>query len=73
MLQKSNFNMKKLKKEIRQSDIFSYLASVGYLPRWCVFFLDMLLASIAFWISTSIGTSMFHYGTVSDNNITLSY
>lgn len=73
MQQKSNFNMKKLKKEIRQSDIFSHLASVGYLPRWCVFFLDLLLVSIAFWISMGIGTSMFHYGTASENTIILSY
>ena len=65
--------MKKLKNDIRQSDIFSHLASVGYLPRWCVLFIDLLLVSIAFWISMGIGTSMFHYGEISPETTTLRY
>ena len=73
MSNKSNFNMKNLKNDIRQSDIFSHLASVGYLPRWCVLFIDLLLVSIAFWISMGIGTSMFHYGEISPETTTLRY
>ena len=65
--------MKTLKKEIRQSDIFSHLASAGYLPRWCVLFIDLLLVSIAFWISLGIGTSMFHYGSSTVSTTTLKY
>ena len=73
MSHKSNFNMKKLKNDIRQSDIFSHLASVGYLPRWCVLFIDLLLVSIAFWIGIGIGTSMFHYGAISSDITSLKY
>ena len=73
MSNKSNFNMKKLKNDIRQSDIFSHLASVGYLPRWCVLFIDLLLVSIAFWIGIGIGTSMFHYGAISSDITSLKY
>ena len=65
--------MKKLKNDIRQSDIFSHLASVGYLPRWCVLFIDLLLVSIAFWIGIGIGTSMFHYGAISSDITSLKY
>ena len=65
--------MKKLKNDIRQSDIFSHLASVGYLPRWCVLFIDLLLVSIAFWIGIGIGTSMFHYGAISSDTTSLKY
>ena len=73
MSHKSNFNMKKLKNDIRQSDIFSHLDSVGYLPRWCVLFIDLLLVSIAFWIGIGIGTSMFHYGAISSDITSLKY
>ena len=73
MSNKSNFNMKKLKNDIRQSDIFSHLVSVGYLPRWCVLFIDLLLVSIAFWIGIGIGTSMFHYGAISSDITSLKY
>lgn len=62
MLNQSKMYMTKIKKEIRQSDIFSHLASAAYLPRWCVLFIDLLLVSIAFLISLSIGTNLFNYG-----------
>ena len=34
---------------------------MGYLPRWGVLFLDLLLCTIAFWISVWIGSSYFNY------------
>ena len=34
---------------------------MGYLPRWGVLFLDLLLCTIAFWISAWIGSSYFNY------------
>ena len=37
----------------------------GYLPRWGVLFLDLLLCTIAFWISAWIGSNYFSYS--SDN------
>lgn len=38
---------------------------MGYLPRWGVLLLDLLLCTIAFWISVWIGSSYFNYA--SDN------
>ncbi len=38
---------------------------MGYLPRWGVLLLDLLLCTIAFWISAWIGSSYFNYA--SDN------
>ncbi|MBR4499843.1 MAG: polysaccharide biosynthesis protein [Paludibacteraceae bacterium] len=34
---------------------------MGYLPRWGVLLLDLLLCTIAFWISVWIGSSYFNY------------
>lgn len=34
---------------------------MGYLPRWGVLLLDLLLCTIAFWISAWIGSSYFNY------------
>ncbi len=48
-------------KEIKQSDIFSHLSSIGYLPRWCVLLLDLMTCTLGYWVSIWIGTSLFHY------------
>ena len=50
-----------LLKELKQSDIFSHMSSMGYLPRWCVLLLDLMLCSLGYWLSIWIGTSLFHY------------
>lgn len=42
---------------------------VGYLPRWGVLLLDLLLCTIAFWLSVWIGSSYFNY---SSENLMLS-
>ena len=34
---------------------------IGYLPRWSVLLLDMLLCTIAFWLSVWIGGGFFNY------------
>ena len=34
---------------------------IGYLPRWCILLLDMLLCTIAYWLSVWIGSGMFNY------------
>lgn len=47
--------------DIRQSDIFSHLTAMQYLPRWSVLLLDLLLCTIAFAISYAIGASIFNY------------
>ncbi len=36
---------------------------MGYLPRWGVLLLDLLLCTIAFWISVWIGSSYFNYAS----------
>lgn len=48
-------------KNIRKSDIFSRCIKMGYLPRWGVLLLDLLLVLIAFSISIVIGSSLLHY------------
>ena len=37
-----------------------------YLPRWAVLFLDLLLCTIAFWLSTWIGRNLFFYNSTND-------
>ena len=37
------------------------IKEIGYLPRWCILLLDMLLCTIAFWLSVWIGSGMFNY------------
>lgn len=39
--------------------------SFDYLPRWGVLLLDLLLCTIAFWLSVWIGRSLFSYGSES--------
>ena len=50
--------------ELHNSDVFSHLASANYLPRWCVLLIDVLLCSIAYWVSILIGNGIFSYGFV---------
>ena len=52
--------MKRMK-DVRKSDIFSRCIKMGYLPRWGVLLLDLLLVLIAFSISIVIGSSLLHY------------
>ena len=33
----------------------------GYLPRWGVLLIDLLLCSTAFWLSVWVGSGFFHY------------
>ena len=52
-------------KELLRSDIFSHLPAIGYVPRWSVLLFDMLLCTIAFWLSVWIGSGVFNYQTES--------
>lgn len=47
---------------LNQSDIFSHFSSMGYLPRWGVLLIDLLLCIVAFAISYLIGSGVFTYG-----------
>lgn len=51
----------KLIKEIRQSDIFSHIFDLNYLPRWCVLLMDCTLCAIAYFLSYWIGSGVFRY------------
>ena len=57
--------------ELKSSDIFSHVASFGYLPRWCVLLVDMLLCTMAFWLSTWIGTGVFSYQEIGSSTLHL--
>lgn len=51
------------KTTLLQSDIFSHLSSMGYLPRWGVLLMDLFLSTIAFAMSYLIGMGIFKYGS----------
>ena len=53
--------MKNDLRELRKSDMFSHIPQLSYLPRWGVLLLDLLLCSLAFWVSVWIGEGSFHY------------
>ena len=54
-MRKNNLN------ELRSSDIFSHIPQVTYLPRWGVLLMDVMLCTIAFWISVWVGSGFLNY------------
>ena len=56
-------------KELMSSDTFSHLPNANYLPRWVVLFIDLLLCTVAFWLSVWIGTGVFDYYKISYNDM----
>ena len=58
-------------KEIQRSDIFSHIPQMSYLPRWGVLLMDMMLCTIAFWLSVWVGSGFFHYPTYGTPMISL--
>lgn len=54
--------MKKINmNELRNSDIFSHIPQMSYLPRWGVLLMDTMLCIIAFWLSVWVGSGFFDY------------
>jgi len=49
------------KNDVLQSDIFSHLPQMNYLPRWGVLLLDLMLCAIAFWFSIWVGSDFLKY------------
>lgn len=47
---------------LSQSDIFSHLSSMRYLPHWAILMIDLFLCTIAYIISYFIGQGLFNYG-----------
>ena len=52
--------MKRMK-DISKSDMFSHRINIGYLPRWGVLLLDLLIVLIAFVVSYMIGSQILTY------------
>lgn len=52
--------MKRMK-DISKSDMFSHWINIGYLPRWGVLLLDLLIVLIAFVVSYMIGSQILTY------------
>ena len=42
------------------------IQDIGYMPRWSILLLDLLLCTVAFWLSVWIGAGIFHYGLEGD-------
>ena len=53
-------------KELRHSDIFTRMPQMSYLPRWGVLLMDIVLCTIAFWISVWAGSGFFDYVDLSE-------
>ena len=68
-MKKDNLN------ELRRSDIFSHLPQMSYLPRWGVLLLDLVLCSIAYWLSVWVGSGFFNYVRLAEQatNLGLQY
>ena len=59
--------------ELKGSDIFSRLTQMSYLPRWTVFIMDVVLCTIAFWLSVLVGSGFFDYGALSGQIVPFGY
>ncbi|HRS67205.1 MAG TPA: nucleoside-diphosphate sugar epimerase/dehydratase [Paludibacteraceae bacterium] len=46
--------------QVLDSDIFSHLTSIGYLPRWLVLFIDTLLCAVAFYIAYALSIKLYY-------------
>lgn len=46
---------------------------LSYMPRWGVLLLDLLLSTIAFWLSVWIGSGFFHYQDLSGQSVSIQY
>ena len=56
-------------KELYHSDIFSHLPQMNYLPRWGVLLLDLLLCSVAYWLSVWVGSGIFDYVALAEQRV----
>lgn len=58
IIAKKNFLMESLVNKVKNSDMFSHLSSVGYLPRWVVLILDVMLCLLAYVFAYQLA---YHY------------
>ena len=52
--------MSNRKSQVLDSDIFSHLTSIGYVPRWFILFLDTLLCAVAFYVAYAISIKIYY-------------
>lgn len=57
--------MKDFRGKIKNSDIFSHLSSMGYLPRWFVLMLDLALCLVAYLFAYQLAYHYYYYQFVS--------
>ena len=65
--------MNKKLSELRNSKMIVRLHQMSYLPRWAVFMMDVVLCTIAFWLSVFIGGGFFDYGKLAGQITPLGY
>ena len=53
--------MSNKKSQVLDSDIFSHLTSIGYLPRWFILFLDTILCAAAFYIAYALSIKLYYF------------
>ena len=58
IVENSRILMDKLLNKVKRSDIFSHLSSIGYLPRWMVLILDVVLCLVAYVLAYQLA---YHY------------
>ena len=58
IVENSRILMDKLLNKVKSSDIFSHLSSIGYLPRWMVLILDVVLCLVAYVLAYQLA---YHY------------
>ena len=58
IVENSRILMDKLLNKVKSSDIFSHLSSIGYLPRWMVLLLDVVLCLVAYVLAYQLA---YHY------------
>lgn len=53
--------MKDRKTQIMDSDIFSHILSIGYLPRWVVLIVDSILSALSFYLAYWLSYKLYYY------------
>ena len=57
--------------ELHHSDIFARIPQMNYLPRWGVLLMDIVLCTLAFWLSVWVGSGFLHYLDLSNQPISI--
>lgn len=57
--------------ELHHSDIFTRIPQMNYLPRWGVLLVDLVLCTLAFWLSVWVGSGFLHYLELSNQPVSI--